>query len=348
MQNFNRLPSLHSRLYVLLLEKGGDDLIAVYATLKAYKNGRTKYSAHKSTKGKTVKNYGLLRKETPLSLSTLKKYIPMLIELGLCRFNKDGDFVLTGNNTLNEKFSNSRLLSAGNRSKNKPKLIKITIGKNLAETKLFSFLVRINSNYNSQLKSIEKKQQRKNIIAKIKLSEPLSPKEYTIYKYMKRKGMLEAVSDGSEKSLSITPTVVLSQQGFAKLKERDLSRTSSGENESVSSNTKRPSVSMNANKSSDQRSKGQYYREKLRQKGLIQTVRQYQQLREVEYSTYLYLRREMPYLRWRSTDGVPKQYRTASTKGMLFQETASEFVPVGLLEGYSLAGSDSLEGVGQV
>ena len=178
-----RIPS---KLYAELFFLGGDKLISVYTILKASRNGEVKYYAHTSNNNKSVSGFALLRKQTNLTLHSIKKYVPMLIDLGLCFIDKNGDFVLLGNDKLKTKYNN--------------KLVPITVGKNLTETAYKSLAVRMFSAEKNQKTQIEKKQTRSEIIA-------YGSKKLSKY-YDKKYGH----------NLEVNEKIVLSLQGFGDLK----------------------------------------------------------------------------------------------------------------------------------
>ena len=163
-----RIARLNSRLYFDLLVRGGDKLIAVYSILKTSRNGEVKYYAYKSKNNKFVSGYALLRAKTSLTLHIIEKYVPMLIDMGLCFIDKNGDFVLLGNDKTNELY-NSR------------KLVPVTIGANITETVLFSFAVRSFSAEKKQQTEINKKLTRSEVISQG--ANPRNLKEYKKTQY---------------------------------------------------------------------------------------------------------------------------------------------------------------------
>jgi hypothetical protein len=122
-----KVARISSKLYFDLYQKGGDKLIAVYVILKTSRNGEIKYYSHKSKNNKFVGGFSLLRSKTNLTLHSIKKYVPILIDMGLCFIDKNGDFVMIGNEKIKDLY-NSR------------KLVPINIGVNLSETSLYSFM----------------------------------------------------------------------------------------------------------------------------------------------------------------------------------------------------------------
>ena len=142
---------ISSKLYSALFKEGGDKLIAVYSVLKTSRGGEVKYYAYTSKNRKFISGYSLLRAKTILTLHTIEKYVPTLIDMGLCFIDKNGDFVLVGNQKLKKQYNN--------------KLLPIKIGVNLTDTAYNSLAVRVFSMEKTQKTQIEKKQTRSEIIA---------------------------------------------------------------------------------------------------------------------------------------------------------------------------------------
>lgn len=170
-----------------------DRLIAVYAILKSSRNGQIKYQAYTAKNNKTVSDYALLRAKTNISLNSLKKYVPVLIDLGLCFFDKNGDFVLLGGEKTKELY-NSR------------KLVPIFIGHNLTKTAYNVLNVRLHSSARQQETMIRKNKHRSELI--FKSCNPRNLKEYKQgSKLHKKFGDIE-----------VTDNVILSNQGYSALK----------------------------------------------------------------------------------------------------------------------------------
>lgn len=179
----NLIYRIPSKVYNALFQKGieknidGDKLIAVYSILKTTTQGNGRFYSYKSKNNKIVSNYALLRKHTNISLVTLKKYIPILIELKLCFFNTSGDFILIGNEKTKQKF-------------NSKKLVPIAIGKNIITTAYNVYFVRVHSSEQKQNKAIEKKRNQSELLKRA--DNPRSLKELKavrkIQKNRKEKG----------------------------------------------------------------------------------------------------------------------------------------------------------------
>lgn len=161
MDKTYRIPS---NLYFQLYKKGGDKLISVYSILKTSRNGEIKYYSFQSRNNKIVSGYSLLRNKTNLTLHSLKKYVPLLIELNLCWFDNNGDFILLGNEKTKSLFR-----------KNDKKLVPIKIGKNLTHTAYNVLSVRFHSSESKQLKQIEKKHIQRELLSR--KDDPRSLKE---------------------------------------------------------------------------------------------------------------------------------------------------------------------------
>jgi len=187
----NTTARINSKLYYDLFQKGGCNLVAVYCILKQSRQG-IKYYAYKSSNNKTVSGYGLLKAKTNLSLNTIKKYVPILIDMGLCSIDKNGDFnVLGGEKT--------KILY------NCEKIVPIKIGKNLTETKHNAYMVILNSNLRSQEIQISRKKH---------LSELKGKAKYSSKAYRELQRRLKASGEQSP----LTDNVILSNKGFSNLK----------------------------------------------------------------------------------------------------------------------------------
>lgn len=201
---------LNSVLYAQLFNEGGDKLISLYVQLKACKNSRIKIKAHKSTKGHKLQRYGLLRKESHLSLSVLKTYLPQLMRLGLCWFDNNGDFVMLGNRKINELYKTKKRL----------KIVRVRVGNSFKETQMYSYLVRIKSSQLQQEKHAAVKAHRENLVAKHTKGYFLKPNE---------RQQLNRILEKNLSYINITDKSVLSHAGFAKLKTQELNYPSKGE-----------------------------------------------------------------------------------------------------------------------
>jgi hypothetical protein len=193
----NKIVRIPSKLYAELFLKGGDKLISVYTILKSSRDGEVKYYSYTSRNNKKLSGFNLLRNKTSLTLHTIEKYVPMLIELGLCFIDKNGDFVLLGNDKLKDKYNT--------------KLVPLKVGKNLTDTSYNVYLVRGFSMEKSQTKQINKKLTQREQIAQIS-----NPKTLADYKAAKR-----FVKIHGEKGVEVIEKTVLSLQGFGVLKHSE-------------------------------------------------------------------------------------------------------------------------------
>lgn len=192
----NQIVRIPSKLYFELYQTGGDSLLSVYCTLKSFKKD-IKYFSYKSKNGKVVSGYNLLRNQTPLSLHTLKKYIPILMELGLCRFDSNGDFVLLGNNKLKNTYGK--------------KLVPIKIGEKFTDTKYNCMLVRLYACQQNQKKEILVKQNRRELLEQ-GLHNPKSNSEH--------KRALKVQKKYGDK-IEVTDNCVLSNAGYGRIIKED-------------------------------------------------------------------------------------------------------------------------------
>lgn len=235
----NKVARIDSKLYYDLYEKGGDRLIAAYSILKTSRNNEIKYYAHTAKNGKVVSGYSLLRSKTVISLNSLKVYVPILIEMGLCYFDTNGDFVLLGSKKLKEKYTNK-------------KIVPILIGKNIIDTAHNAISVRLFSAERQQIKQIEVKQNRREL-----LTQAVDPKNLKLFKKAKR-----VLKKYSGVEITITDKTVLSNQGFAKIKDGE----------------------------ENNKSRGAYWKRILKQKSIVKTQRRFENICEIPYADYLKLK----------------------------------------------------------
>lgn len=195
-----RIFRIASKLYFDLWTKGnelpglsGDKLIAVYSILKFYRDNGIKYYSYKSKNNKKISGYSLLRAKTNLSLHAIDKYVPVLIEMGLCFIDNNGDFVLLGNQKTKDLY-------------NSYKLVPIEIGKNVTDTATNVMLVRVHAKQLEEQKQYRKKLTRSEII-----SQGIDPKTYA---------QLKATKAMSKRfgEFTLNEKTVLSVHGFAVLK----------------------------------------------------------------------------------------------------------------------------------
>lgn len=184
--------------------ENSDKLTAVYCTLKHFKNSEIKYYAYTAKNNKLVSGYSLLRKQTNLPITALKKYVPVLIDMGLCSFHSNGDFVMLGGEKVKELYSCK-------------KLIPITIGKNIIETTGNCYFVKVISANKQQQNQIRIKQNRSVLLSN--KSNPKNNKEYKAACRIEKKY-------GSE--IKINDKTVLSNAGFGLLKTGKQDKKSSG------------------------------------------------------------------------------------------------------------------------
>lgn len=198
MKGIFRIPS---QLYFDLWTKGneipsltGDKLIAVYSILKFYRDNGIKYYAYKSKNNKNISGYALLRAKTNISLHTIEKYVPVLIEMGLCFIDNNGDFVLLGNQKTKDLYSSY-------------KLVPIVIGKNVIETALNVMSVILFSAQKEQ-----KNQYKKKLTRSEQLKQGADPKNSKQYK--KYKAILKQFGEVT----NLNEKTVLSNEGFSVIK----------------------------------------------------------------------------------------------------------------------------------
>ena len=191
-----KIARISSKLYFDLFEReGSDKLIAVFSILKTSRT-EDKYYAYTSKNNKFIGGYSLLRAKTILTLHVIKKYVPVLIDMGLVSILDNGNVYIMGGEKIKTLYSSR-------------KLVPIVIGKNLNDTADNAFIVRTHSAQLQQERQIIKKQNRSELLKQ--LSNP------TNYKLYKRAQRLSKRMGGEE--ITIIDEVVLSNQGYAVLKK---------------------------------------------------------------------------------------------------------------------------------
>lgn len=248
----------------------GDKLIALYSILKTSREGEVKYYSYKAKNNKFVSGYSLLRAKTKISLNTLKKYVPVLIEMGLCNFDVNGDFILLGNTKLKKMYSR--------------KLVPVLIGKSLLETSYNVISVRLHSKESYQKKEIAKKLTRSE-----QLKQGSVPHRLLNANAGKR-ALKYSYSESEEKA--IIEKTILSLQGFSKLKDGSL----------------------------DNKSKGFYWKNKLKQKGLVKTKREFTKKEKMSLEEYRFLK-----------GNFSMEKNETYYLGHLVEETVSSFYAIDLI-----------------
>lgn len=194
--------NINSRLYSDLFKLGGDNLIAVYSKLKYAKNGKIKiYKENRSI-------YHTLKSKTNLSITTLRKYIKILMKEQLCNFDNKGNFCMAGTNKINKLYKKGRT-----------KVVPIEIGT-YKETKLFSFRVRVKAMEQTQKNAIDVKTHRNKLIAKAQKNQFLTKLEFKQLKNITKRNL--SVENLNDK-------VILSIQGYYKLKSGKQNNSSNGQ-----------------------------------------------------------------------------------------------------------------------
>lgn len=286
----------HSYVYADLLTAYGDDLargfklIAVYATLLHTRNHLDSHRVitHKSNGRKTA-NYNLLSRNTKLSIKTLKKYVPKLIEKSLCYFTDSGSFILVGKGTL-QKFKKGFF---ANKYENEfkgcspLKLVPIKIGSKLSETTLNCQKVVIYSEERKQLYVSAKKGKLKDI--KSRMSSENGKVSKSEIKMLER-----AVKDGFSVANHVKYPV-LSIQGIC-----DLFHGKSN-------------IDYNSRKN-----KGSYLRKKFKRALIFETRRRFDSLYAKPMSKAQFLALRQVYAK----NGVTNLFYR---KGYAIQEIVSEF-----------------------
>lgn len=200
MSNIVRIPS---KLYHQLDLKGGQKLIAFYCILKHF-NRTQKLYAYKAKNNKTVKGKSILRNRCNLAVSAIDKFLPMLVEMELCEFDRKGNFILLGNQKTKELYDCE-------------KMVPILIGANLIKTQYNCLSVKLHSEERQQKREIEKKHNRSDLQRHEK--NPKSKRLYNLaIRSIKKYG----------RDLKINYKTVLSNQAYAVLKDGTRDNKSKG------------------------------------------------------------------------------------------------------------------------
>ena len=245
-----KFTTINSRLYSELFSLGGDSLVSVYVMLKASKNGGIKIY-----KEKNRNIYHTLKQKTGLSVTTLRKYIKVLNGLNLSYFDTVGNFVLVGRNKINERYK-------------KKKFVIIQIGKNLTETKLYSFKVRLLRMETIQKSRIDRRKEQ------VKVKER-QDKGYFLTKWEKKliKNLTDKDLEYLNNKESFCAKTVLSNIGFSKLQSN--------------------SVEVS-------KSRGWYWKKRLVKSEIIEVKRRFKYLRKGTKKEYNQLRQIFPILKYRA------------------------------------------------
>lgn len=207
MSKVARIPSkIYYQLFEIA-EKNSldpDKVLGCYAIIKTSRK-KEKFLSYTAKNNKFVGGYSLLRKKTNISLNTLKKYVPSIVEAGLIRFEKNGDIRIIGNNKLKTENKNY-------------KLVPIQILGNLSRTAKSSLNVRLHSSARQQKYLISKKSHQRELI--MQASNPRSQKR------LKKAQAL--IKKHGEKGIEVIDKVVLSNQGYCMLKFGESDNKSKG------------------------------------------------------------------------------------------------------------------------
>ena len=163
---------LYSHLYnqASSFNLDGDRLIAVYCTLKSARKGKESIKATKKLKG-----IGLVSKVTGISRMTVSKYLTVLSSLDLVSFSRNGSLLFAGNKKLETKYKT--------KSRNyRVKYLRVVIGKNIAETALNSYSIRLHGYIDSINRRIDKSETSTKLTCKTYDKVTLSVKGFGLLK----------------------------------------------------------------------------------------------------------------------------------------------------------------------
>lgn len=267
-----RIPS---KLYYALFKEGGDNLLSVYCSIKAFKAGQIKFKSYKAKNNKFVGNYSLLRSKTNVSLSTLKKYVPILENMELLKFDKNGDVLLLGNKKLKSLYGD--------------KIVPVPVCLKLTDTRYACMSVRLHSAQKQQHLMMEKK---------ANLRELLMQGESGVKNLKQLKKLKKLIKEhGKDASkLNYTDETVLSIQGYAFLKHHR----------------------------EHNKPLGNYYKKKLKEKGLVSTNRRFKEIsntQRMSYNEFLFFRRS-------GATPCNVVYR----RNRMMEEVISSFTPINIID----------------
>lgn len=277
--NILTITRIPSRLYYALFKEGGDNLLSVYCSIKAFKGGQIKFKSYKSKNNKFVGGYSLLRKKTNVSLSTLKKYVPVLENMGLLKFEENGDVSLLGNNKLKSVYGE--------------KIVPVPVCTKLVDTRYACMTVRLHSAQKQQFQMIDKKANLRELLLQ-GLDGVKNLRQLKAYK----KAVKKYGEDASK--LNYTDQTVLSVQGYAFLKHHK----------------------------KDNKSLGNYYKKKLKEKGIVSTTRRFKEMSGYEpmsYSEFLFLRQV----------GATES-KMVYRRNKVMEELTSSFTPINIVDIYNI------------
>lgn len=181
--------------YDALLNKGGDDIIAVFASLRFYKKDVVYYKEGRQGV------YGTLNKRTGISRTTLKKHLPTLIKMGMVYVHGNGNVAVAGRKSTNKLLPRKKTT----------KFIPIQIGRKYTDTKTNVYFVRVHSNIKGQEKQIVKKSKRIELLN----AEPRTLKEHKAKQKLLKKTSLSQLKN------SYRENGTLSNASFDSLKKCD-------------------------------------------------------------------------------------------------------------------------------
>lgn len=188
--------------YDFLHCEGGDGLIAFLATLRANKSKEVIKKVGK--KGPVA----LLQDVTGLSRTTIDKYLPALLEIGIVSIHDNGNIAVMGRRCT------KKILPGLERVK----LIPIQVHKKFTDTKICSAYVRVHSRIKKQERQIGKKAKRIEVMEACSQNKYLSKGDFKIWKNLNRQGVTLRELKSKHRSTS-----TISNLSFHKiLKDSDL------------------------------------------------------------------------------------------------------------------------------
>lgn len=252
-----KIARINSRLYYNLRTHSSDGcrLLAVYLHIRQSRGNKPYYRAYTSNNNKYVSGYNLLHQETNISLSALRKYVPALVELKLISFDEAGNVFIKGTKQINKEYVSKS---------GKAKIIPVIISEKFTKTADSILAVSLHSEFRQQKMVV----QQKKAVATLHAN-----KSFKDLKKLKKAEKKLKKKYGKQANI-ITDYSTLSNMGFHYLKN--------------------PNEKYDNNKKTNNTSKGQYLKAKLKKQNIIKSKRIFERVLEgwVDYKTFLRFRQE--------------------------------------------------------
>lgn len=187
--------------YQQLYLYGSDKDAAVFCHLRAFKDGKRRYSASKHP-------IRQLSSITGISYNVLKRSVDLLSHLNLLRINSDGGI------TINSTKRSNRLFKGIVKTE---KIIKIKIHSSFLQTATEIAFVRVNNNLLLQKKRINKKLKQKEQLNVYNWHKNHPEKYVSLKQYKAGEALMSKLKSLQAFSETICEKTILSYKGFSKL-----------------------------------------------------------------------------------------------------------------------------------